>query len=356
MSLFRRHVTVRAIFSVASAARCRGVERQKRRSRFLSWGSSKIAPPPMKTMRVHSREIRRPPFGTETPISALVPPLPFHPAPTVSSAHDPAGLLHPATGHGVRHISGSALPGRPKAPGWLRTIPNGAAPFEAFPFATAAPRHRGRCPLAVAPAFRPPSVRASTAVWRVSSVHSTSGLCSIAKSVASSSVAAGFCSVLPWAWVHRKRMRCPARQPRRTAPPWRLAPDRGPVWCAAGSALSVPRSPLPEGRAARGPLSAPALRRARSLLAAARSVARQARGPGGVRFEAPVRAPRPLVPEGAALLGLLAGAPALRGEQAGQEPTAISVIQSSGPVLRSAEKPRCPGKPGGCGPLAPRGA
>jgi len=48
----------------------------------------------------------KPAFGLELPSSRLVPPLSFHPTPTVSSAQDPAGLLHPATGHGVRHVSG----------------------------------------------------------------------------------------------------------------------------------------------------------------------------------------------------------------------------------------------------------
>jgi hypothetical protein len=177
MPLHQRHVSVHAILSVA-------LRRSGRlKSGFLSWGSSKIAPPPMKTMRVHSR-VRRP-FGTKMPISARVPPLPFHPAPTVYSAHGPAGLLHPATGHGVRHISSTLPPRRPKTPPWLPPrcpktpvwpllrcpktpsphAPSQMAltPFEAFPFATAAPRHRGRCPLAVTPAFRSLSVRASTA-------------------------------------------------------------------------------------------------------------------------------------------------------------------------------------------------
>jgi hypothetical protein len=177
MPLHQRHVSVHAILSVA-------LRRSGRlESGFLSWGSSKIAPPPMKTMRVHSR-VRRP-FGTKMPISARVPPLPFHPAPTVYSAHGPAGLLHPATGHGVRHISGTLPPRRPKTTAWLphrdpktpgRLLPRSPktprshapsqmalTPFEAFPFATAAPRHRGRCPLAVTPAFRSLSVRASTA-------------------------------------------------------------------------------------------------------------------------------------------------------------------------------------------------
>jgi len=82
-------------------------------SRLLSWGS-KIAPPPIRMMRVHSRSGRSPSFGRKAPTSQLVPPLSFHPTPTVSSAHHPAGLLHPATGHGVRHVSGPVASERPE--------------------------------------------------------------------------------------------------------------------------------------------------------------------------------------------------------------------------------------------------
>jgi hypothetical protein len=55
------------------------------------------------------------PFGSDLPGSELVPPLPFLPAPTVCSARRPAGLLHPAAGHGVRHISRSK---RDSSSGW----------------------------------------------------------------------------------------------------------------------------------------------------------------------------------------------------------------------------------------------
>lgn len=53
--------------------------------------------------------IRKPivPFDAELPRSASVPLLPFLPASAVYSAHRLAGLLHPATDHGVRHVSES---------------------------------------------------------------------------------------------------------------------------------------------------------------------------------------------------------------------------------------------------------
>jgi hypothetical protein len=57
------------------------------------------------------------PFGSDLPGSELVPPLPFLPASTVCSARRPAGLLHPASGHGVRHISRSK---RNSSSGWHR--------------------------------------------------------------------------------------------------------------------------------------------------------------------------------------------------------------------------------------------
>jgi hypothetical protein len=67
----------------------------------------------------------------------------------------PAGLLHPATGHGVRHISSSLLRALSEDRVLCRAPSQMAhTPFEAFPFATAAPRHRGRCPLAVELPFR----------------------------------------------------------------------------------------------------------------------------------------------------------------------------------------------------------
>jgi len=45
------------------------------------------------------------PFGLKLPSSKRLPFLPFLPAPTVCSACDPTGLLHPAISHGVRDVS-----------------------------------------------------------------------------------------------------------------------------------------------------------------------------------------------------------------------------------------------------------
>jgi len=129
------------------------------RAGLLSWGS-KIAPPPIQALRVHSRVGRSRPFGPEVPTSRLVPPLSFHPTPTVSSAQRPAGLLHPATGHGVRHVSGAwCLAGGPKAAAGCGLHPRWRIPFGAFPSLPAVPRHRGLCPLAVGCRWAVPSAR-----------------------------------------------------------------------------------------------------------------------------------------------------------------------------------------------------
>jgi len=146
-----------------------------------------------------------PPFGSSLPELELVPPLPFLPASAAFSARRFAGLLHPAADHGVRQVAGTVVGGAPPS-AWtgshrpravrrrrvaflaehrhhlpkqtvgarlarrfarafdrLRSfawdaegvpgtcaVPSGVLPFEVFPSSTAAPRHRGRCPLAVA--------------------------------------------------------------------------------------------------------------------------------------------------------------------------------------------------------------
>jgi hypothetical protein len=98
---------------------------------------------------VHSRVGRGPPFGPKLPNSGRVPPLPFFPTTAVYSTRHPAGLLHPASGHGVRHVSG--LP-------WLLArrlgagarLSHGATPYGAFPSAagrSASPRPDPLSPL-----------------------------------------------------------------------------------------------------------------------------------------------------------------------------------------------------------------
>jgi hypothetical protein len=85
--------------------------------------------------RVLSWAGRGPSFGPELPRSEHVPPLPFFPTTAVYSARHPAGLLHPASGHGVRHVSGRLPVLCPRAGDERLAFPGGATPFEAFPFA-----------------------------------------------------------------------------------------------------------------------------------------------------------------------------------------------------------------------------
>ena len=98
---------------------------------------------------VHSRAGRGPSFGSKLPRSELVPPLPFLSTSAVCSAGHPAGLLHPATGHGVRRVSGLPLPFARRLQVGAR-LSRGALPFEAFPSATArcaSPRSASLSPL-----------------------------------------------------------------------------------------------------------------------------------------------------------------------------------------------------------------
>lgn len=99
---------VRAVLRLAPCGARR--RRSGSGSGLLSWGSFGVAPPPARMLCVHSGVSRSSPVGPEMPPSGLVPPLSFHPTPTVYSAPGLAGLLHPATGHGVRHVS--SLPPR----------------------------------------------------------------------------------------------------------------------------------------------------------------------------------------------------------------------------------------------------
>lgn len=138
-------------------------------------------------LRVHSRPSRSPTFGTGLLHPALVPPLSFHPTATVYSAMRRASLLHLATGHGVRRVSGRRL--TPPA------FPDGAVPFGAFSFLTAVP---------MSPPFRPSRrcfgrALGNVAIAFVCGRSPTSGCCSARKFVAFRRVATPQCSLLPWA-------------------------------------------------------------------------------------------------------------------------------------------------------------
>jgi len=81
------------------------------------------------------------------PNTERLPPLSFLPTPTVYSSRNPAGLLHPASSHGVRVVSCPASRFQScNLPQSSWHSPNSPLiPSEAFPSSTAALRHRNRC-------------------------------------------------------------------------------------------------------------------------------------------------------------------------------------------------------------------
>ena len=129
-------------------------------------------------------------FGPSLPSDERLPPLPFLPAMAVYSACGPASLLHLASGPGVQAVSFLAsLTVRFRAVSLFQSLLSLALiPFEAFPLSIAAPRHRV--------AF--PSRRFTSVPFPVPK-SATSGLYSIAKSVAVRAVSRTVGPMLPWA-------------------------------------------------------------------------------------------------------------------------------------------------------------
>lgn len=105
-------------------------------------GFSKIVPPPMSVPVVLSRSFFRRGccFGVSSLFLTRGPPLSFLTTSTVYSDWLLAGLLHPATGHGIQHVSGllalalrrPVLP-RDSALQGLTRLSRDALPCEAFP-------------------------------------------------------------------------------------------------------------------------------------------------------------------------------------------------------------------------------
>lgn len=168
------------------------------RSGLLSWGSSKIAPPPVQMPCVLSRVGQGPPFGSELPNSVLLPPLSFFPTSAVYSARHPAGLLHPASGHGVRNVSASRRPPAPEGLGVLCSAsPVALHPSKHSPPQQVGVRHRAPIPSRRChrSATSSPCVLPRPASAPLAGL-STSGLCSAEESVA------------PRRRCHRRSARC----------------------------------------------------------------------------------------------------------------------------------------------------
>ena len=108
--LLQRHLPVCAVLSGSPS---RALYRSTLRfpaspSRLPLLGLSKDAPPPSKLCESSpSCLLPKEPaaFGPTLPSARHLPSLSFFPTPTVYSSLSPAGLLHPATGHGVRVVS-----------------------------------------------------------------------------------------------------------------------------------------------------------------------------------------------------------------------------------------------------------
>jgi hypothetical protein len=90
-------------------------------------------------------------FGPVLPNTGHLPSLSFFPTTTVCSSRSRAGLLHPATSHGVRAVScpASSTQSFDCVPSSWPSPDSPLIPFEAFPSLMAALRHRSRCLLAV---------------------------------------------------------------------------------------------------------------------------------------------------------------------------------------------------------------
>jgi hypothetical protein len=170
--------------------------------------------------------------------------LPFLPASAVSSAadgsEDPsvrrlAGLLHPAAGRGVHHVSDSLLglsaPRRPggRGPEGPENLPQWRRPYEAFPSSAAWPcRHRSsrfrarlRSPAGV-PSRRSTWIRSRVATPRLPP-RRPQGLFPPRSPLRPRSLSASHRSMLPWA-LDRHAFRCC----RAVAPPRRFRVDVSP--------------------------------------------------------------------------------------------------------------------------------
>jgi hypothetical protein len=199
---------------------------------------------------VHSQMNRGPPFGPKLPRSGRVPSLPFLPAPTVYSARHPAGLLHPATSHGVRRVSGRGPKTRRSS---AHVRPHDAQPFGVFPSPAASlasprlPEFTVRsCPRAVAPSPSASVCRVATTRLRILAGHSTSGRCSTEESVARPrALPPATCSILPWALIQLRFGDGRIHSPKGAAP-HRPSPESPKEPTRESSSLSIVRKTEPE--------------------------------------------------------------------------------------------------------------
>jgi len=117
-----------------------GSRRAERLRGLLSWGCPKIAPPPSHTRCPLQVPPKRGPRRSGCHATPLVPPLSFLTTSTACSTERPAGLLHPATGHGVRRVSVPCA--RRFSPTSPRPSPRRTHPSELSPRPEPSHRHR----------------------------------------------------------------------------------------------------------------------------------------------------------------------------------------------------------------------
>lgn len=116
------------------------------RAERLPQGFSKTAPP-SGSVGVHSRGLA-PASARSLPSAVLVPPSPFLPASTVFSTNGIAGLLRPASDHGVHRVSAH----RRRMPASSPRFLSDACPPEPFPSEKRTSRHRKVMPPCRSPA------------------------------------------------------------------------------------------------------------------------------------------------------------------------------------------------------------
>jgi len=182
-------------------------------------GFPKIAPLPFKACRVLSKHSsrRRCTLGARLPSLTHGPSSSFLTTSTVYSASHPAGLLHPAAGCGVRHVSGyRRRPSPMQAPvcAFGSTLPQWRLTLRSVPLGISSNHVTVTDSLSLFQLALVPIVRRKRRTPDSSAGQPTSGLCSAAESVASPpTLPPARCPILPWASNHQgsARQRCRPR-------------------------------------------------------------------------------------------------------------------------------------------------
>lgn len=180
---------VRAVRSSSRDSRCRGTSSRAAPCELPLMGFPKIAPLPFKACCVLSKlaSRRRSALGVRLPGLTRGPSSSFLTTSTVCSASRPAGLLHPAAGCGVRHVSGSRLwPGSMQASLLAidSTLPQWRPTLRSVPLDNSSSHVTATDSLSLFQLASVPFARRKRRAPVPSAGQPTSGLCSAAESVA----------------------------------------------------------------------------------------------------------------------------------------------------------------------------